>query len=69
MGVNEVEEIADVIATVLKATEAVVVDGKPHKAKYTTADAAADEGSRRLAAVSEAFPVYPELDLSLIAGS
>ncbi|MGQ0845399.1 MAG: glycine hydroxymethyltransferase [Sporichthyaceae bacterium] len=69
MGVGEVEEIADVIATVLKATVAVVTDGKPSKAKYTTADAAADEGRARLTALLDAFPVYPELDLSLVAGA
>jgi glycine hydroxymethyltransferase len=66
MGRAEIEEIAEVITDVLRATTPVVTNGTPSKAKsHTVAHAAAEAGSR-IAELCQKFPVYPEIDLSII---
>jgi glycine hydroxymethyltransferase len=66
MGAAEVEEIAEVMTNVLRATTPVVSNGTPSKAKYTTEPQAEAEAKSRMAALCEQFPVYPEIDLSII---
>jgi glycine hydroxymethyltransferase len=66
MGAAEVEEIAEVMTNVLRATTPVVTDGKSSKAKYTTEPHAEAEARSRMAALCQKFPVYPEIDLSII---
>ena len=66
MGAAEVEEIAEVRTNVLRATTPVVTDGKSSKAKYVTEQQAGAEARARMATLCQEFPVYPEIDLSII---
>lgn len=63
MGTDEMTEVADIIADVLTNTEAQVVDGTPHQARYTMADGVVDRGRQRSADLLAGFPLYPELSL------
>jgi glycine hydroxymethyltransferase len=66
MGRAEIEEIAEVITDVLRATTPVVTNGTPSKAKADTDAHAEAEASSRIAELCQKFPVYPEIDLSII---
>jgi glycine hydroxymethyltransferase len=66
MGTDELDEIADVAVEVLRATVPVSVNGKPSKAKYDTEAKAVQEARARVAALCDKFPVYPEIDLSVV---
>ncbi len=66
MGAAEIEEIAEVMTNVLRATTPVVTNGTPSKAKYVTEPQAESEARSRMAALCQEFPVYPEIDLSII---
>jgi glycine hydroxymethyltransferase len=66
MGAAEIEEIAEVITNVLRATTPVVTNGTPSKAKYVTEAHAEAEAKSRIAALCQKFPVYPEIDLSIV---
>ena len=66
MGVAEIEEIAEVMTDVLRATTPVVTNGTPSKAKYTVEPQAEAEARSRIAALCQKFPVYPEIDLSIL---
>lgn len=66
MGPGEVDEIADVTVEVLRATTAVSVNGKPGKARYETEPRTVQEARARVAALCDKFPVYPEIDLSVV---
>ena len=66
MGVDEVDEIADGRRGVLRATAPVSVNGKPSKAKYETEAKVVQEARARVAALCDKFPVYPEIDLSIV---
>src|SRR6185312_2146082 len=68
MGTDEVDEIADVAVGVLRATVPVSVNGKASKAKYETDGKAVQEARSRIAALCDKFPVYPEIDLSIVEG-
>ena len=68
MGTDEVDEIADVAVEVLRATAAVSVNGKPSKAKYETEAKVVQEARARITALCDKFPVYPEIDLSIVEG-
>ena len=68
MGADEIDEIAAVAVDVLAATTPVSVNGKPGKAKYETEAKVVQEARARIAALSGKFPVYPEIDLSLVEG-
>ena len=63
---DEVDEIADVAVEVLRATAAVSVNGKPSKAKYETEAKVVQEARARITAPCDKFPVYPEIDLSIV---
>ena len=66
MGAAEIEEIAEVMSDVLRATTPVVTNGTPSKAKSVTEPAAEKEARARIAELCQKFPVYPEIDLSII---
>jgi glycine hydroxymethyltransferase len=71
MGSAELEEIAGIIVRVLGATVPVSAPDanrnmRVSKAKFATEAAVLDEARRRVCAVIERFPVYPELDLSIV---
>lgn len=69
MGVDEMNELSEIISLVLKNTSAnpdARDPSKPSKAKYTVAPAAKEEALKRVAALLARFPVYPELDLAVL---
>ena len=68
MGTDEIDEIADVAVEVLRATTPVSVNGKPGKAKFETEAKVVQEARARIAALCDKFPVYPEIDLSIVEG-
>ncbi len=64
MGVDQMDEIADLMVTVFQATEpAAGPDGTPSKAKYTLPDGLADKVKARAADLLSGFPLYPTIDL------
>ena len=66
MGKAEMEEIASIMAMVLKATTPAMGEKNPavkSRAKYIVEPAAKAEAIERVGKVQERFPVYPELDL------
>jgi glycine hydroxymethyltransferase len=71
MGPAELEEIAGIITGILGATVPVSAPDangtmKTSKAKFVTQASVADAARRRVRDVIERFPVYPELDLSIV---
>ena len=71
MGVEEMKEIASIIAFVLKNTKAGTLKsganaGKPSKRLHELEPAAAGEAQIRAADLLSGFPVYPELDLEFL---
>jgi len=69
MGKAEMEEIASIMALVLKGTTAAVGEKNPSvksKAKYLIDPAVKAEAIERVGKVQERFPVYPELDLPML---
>jgi len=61
----EMEEIASIIASVLKGTEPTLVEksGKPSRAKYRIDDAVIEEAKARVEKLNARFPLYPEIAL------
>ena len=69
MGKAEMEEIASILALVLKGTTAAPNPKNPaakSKAKYLIDPAVKAEAIARVAKVQERYPVYPELDLTML---
>jgi glycine hydroxymethyltransferase len=66
MGPDEMDEIGAIAVDVLRATTPTLVNGKPGKAKYETDAKVEQEARARVAALTEKFPVYPEIDLSIV---
>ncbi len=71
MGKEQMVEIADVIATVLKAAEPTILTkgenaGKPSKAKYKIDASLVEEARGRIKALLDQFVLYPEIDLELL---
>ncbi|GHV84522.1 serine hydroxymethyltransferase [Spirochaetia bacterium] len=69
MGKAEMEELASIIALVLKNTSPAADPKDPAKksrAKYTIAEAAKTEALDRVKKLLDRYPVYPELDLSFL---
>ena len=62
---SEMEQIADLIADLLKATKAKMVErtGKPSKAKVDIDAHMLEKVKREVAAILSHFPLYPELPL------
>lgn len=72
MGESEMNEIASIIKFVISNTKPEIVNtgdqaGKPSKAKYITEEKAKKQASERIRSLLDRFPVYPELDLSLLS--
>ena len=63
LGADEFDEIADVIATVLRATEPVTMNAQRSKARYTLPGDVAAACRTRCADLLSRFPLYPELQL------
>jgi glycine hydroxymethyltransferase len=65
LGPDEMDVIADLMATVLKETSpASTAAGAPSKAKYLLADEVADRVSRQAAELVSGFPLYPGVNLT-----
>jgi glycine hydroxymethyltransferase len=69
MGKTEMEEIGSIIALVIKGTSQDADKKNPSvksKAKYLIEPAVKTEALKRTEKLLDRFPVYPELDLSLL---
>jgi glycine hydroxymethyltransferase len=64
MGTDEMDEVADIIATVLTATEPAAASSGPSKAKYLLDGAIVDQGRKRAAELLGRFPLYPGIQLA-----
>jgi glycine hydroxymethyltransferase len=67
----QMEEIADIIATVLSAVHPATVEsgpnkGKKSKAKYTLDDGVKESAKARVRKLLDGFVLYPELDLAFL---
>jgi glycine hydroxymethyltransferase len=72
MGKTEMEELAEIIALVLKNTMPTPDPKDPakkSKAKYVVSEAAKTEAQDRVKKLLDRFPVYPELDLEFLKRS
>lgn len=74
MGADEMSEIAEILALVLKSTKPALIEsganaGKPSKAKYDIDPAIVTEARNRIKALLDKYPLYPELDLDLLQKS
>ena len=64
MGVDEMREIAAIIASVLRATTpAMTSSGKPSLVNYTLEEAIRVEAESRVRELLTRFPLYPQIDL------
>ncbi len=63
MGAEEMKEIAKIIKRVLSNTTPAVTEGKKSQAKYNLDSAIIDETHKRVQALLDKHPLYPELDL------
>jgi glycine hydroxymethyltransferase len=64
---SHMKEIASVMSLVLKATRPQkAADGTPGKARYQVEAEAGSEARRKVKALLDRFPVYPELDLGFL---
>ncbi len=63
MGGEEMKEIARIIKRVLAGTTAVVAEGKKSQAKYNLDKPIVEEAHKRVQALLDRHPLYPELDV------
>jgi glycine hydroxymethyltransferase len=63
LGTDEFDEVADVIAVALRATEPVTMNSKRSKARYTLPADVAAECRARCADLLSRFPLYPAIQL------
>ncbi|MCB1212886.1 MAG: glycine hydroxymethyltransferase [Chlamydiia bacterium] len=63
MGVDEMRELAGLISGILKATQPTMAEqtGEKSRAKYYLSPQALESYQKRVAALLESFPLYPEL--------
>jgi len=67
MGAAEMAELGSIMGEVLRAAKpSTTKDGNPSRAKATIGEAERERARRRVAAIMERFPVYPELDLAFL---
>lgn len=71
MGEEQMQEIASILATILKATEAAIIAkgpraGQQSKAKYVIAPEVVLDAQKRVKALLQAYPLYPQLDLDFL---
>ena len=57
------DEVADIIASVLGVTEVAAASSGPSKAKYRLDGAIAEGGRKRCAELLRRFPLYPTVQL------
>jgi glycine hydroxymethyltransferase len=70
MGATELTEIADVIADVLSSVQpASAPDGSVGKARYSLSEKVAERARSRVRDVLDEYPVYPEIDLDIVAAA
>ena len=63
MGPAEMDEIADIICTVLAATEPTAASAGPSKARYTVTAGVAEQGAARSEDLLARHPLYPAISL------
>ena len=68
MGADEMKEIARIMKRVLSNTTPAVTDGKKSQAKYNLDNAIVEEAHKRVQALLDKHPLYPELDLEVVNG-
>ena len=64
LGTDEMDEVADIIATVLGAAEPAAASTGPSKAKFLLDAAIVDQGRKRCAELLSRFPLYPTIQLT-----
>jgi glycine hydroxymethyltransferase len=67
MGTEEMKEIAAVLKLILSHTEAEPAKDGRSKAKFTIEAEAETEARQRIRILLASFPVYPQLDLPVLA--
>ncbi|MEU8005223.1 glycine hydroxymethyltransferase [Catellatospora sp. NPDC049111] len=63
LGTAEMDQIAELIHTVLAGTTQGTTNGKPSKAAYVLADGVADRVAGQTTDLLKGFPLYPTIDL------
>ncbi len=64
MGAAEMDEVADIIVTILRATApSTTAAGEPSKAKYQLAAGVVESSRSRCADLLAEFPLYPSIQL------
>jgi glycine hydroxymethyltransferase len=63
MGKDEMDEVADIVAKILRHTHPQDVRGQPSKAKAETEKKVHDEAKIRVKGLLEPYPLYPELTI------
>ncbi len=71
MGVDEMKEIASIIAYIIKNTKSAIIkkgknEGKKSKAKFDISEEVVLNAKKRVKALVDKYPVYPELDLDFL---
>ena len=67
MGPSEMQEIARIIRLVLANTHpSITKKGEPSRSGYVLEQSIKEQAQQRLAALLDRYPVYPELDLSIL---
>jgi glycine hydroxymethyltransferase len=59
----ELDEVADIIDSTLRATEPAAAKSGPSQARYLLDAGVAEAGRRRSAELLERFPLYPQIEL------
>jgi glycine hydroxymethyltransferase len=63
LGTDELDEVADIVATVLRATEPATANARRSQARYTLPAHVAEECRTRCADLLSQFPLYPTIQL------
>ena len=71
MGVDEMKEIASIIAYIIKNTKSAIIskgknEGKKSKAKFDISEEVVINAKKRVKSLVDKYPVYPELDLDFM---
>ncbi len=68
MGVDEMDEIADITVKILKHTQPLPTKtGEPSKAKGETDQKVLSEAKNRIQTLLKRFPLYPEIEINTIS--
>ena len=71
MGVDEMKEIASIIAYIINNTKSAIInkgnnEGKKSKSKFDISEEVVLNAKKRVKALVDKYPVYPELDLDFL---